>query len=744
MSPAGGYDATVTGEIIFTHRALLWGVAAAVAPILIHLLLRPRPRRARFPAVTLLRAALVSGQRANRVRNALLMAVRMLLLAVAALLLAAPTCAPHSSDPIGAQPVACILVLDDSASMGYQLDGKTPLLKLARDRAVRFVQQSAAWSEGSTLTLLTAGRDGRAASGTTDRAVIVKQLQSLDLEAPHAEPLGAALHAAGELLRSAEQPARRLVVFTDGAAHAWRDVTPAALAGIDRLGVRVAVPRDDRRSNLAVLGAAAPPRLHPSDAPVPVRVTLAAAGVESDCWLLVQQGQRTLRRVGPVHIPAGDRRELYLELAPLPVGPHALTLQLDPPDRLDCDQRRYVAVQTAPRPHVWLVTSSEDDLSAVILRNLLAPEALPVERQLVEVRTIKPEHLAGALAGVQQPRQPDAPAFVILLCGAELPTAGLQALLRHVERGASLLLIPPAAGEDADWPGIRQLLTSGVPVDEPLTALATIRWERTSPYAGGEELAELTRCAVRRRLRLNDVRTEVVVHARYADGQPAIVAKRLGSGRVLLLSTSPAPQWSDLGIRAAGLLTWLHRLIDEALGPPGAIGAFTVGDEPRRPFADLPATGLTRVSLHGDASRPPAWIRLSENPLRQPWPAARPGIYEAWPAAGGDRRAVYVVNWPAEESELSPITLPQLRECVGLEDVQFDAADDDRATRPASLVARLLSSRDGRRPLGALLLAAFALELLLGARRGRRAGQPAQESAEPFQGEQRTRPGTTS
>src|SRR5262245_31546130 len=103
----------------FVAPALLLGTAAAALPVLIHMLLRPKPRRLRFPPVTFLASSLASGQRAQRARDAWLLTLRALLVGLVAILLAGPNCAqPRSADLIDA-PLAAALVLDDSWSTRY-------------------------------------------------------------------------------------------------------------------------------------------------------------------------------------------------------------------------------------------------------------------------------------------------------------------------------------------------------------------------------------------------------------------------------------------------------------------------------------------------------------------------------------------------------------------------------------------------------------------------------------------------
>jgi hypothetical protein len=708
------------GDLIVAHPGVLLGIGAVLLPILIHLLLRPRPRRMRFPALALLHAAFASGTRANRVRNVLLMAVRAALLALAALLLAGPTCTRPEAAFVGTEPLACAIVLDDSASMTYRLDAEATILSLARREALALTQEAPSWPAGSGVNVYSAGDGTSTEPRFGDAANAAESLCALAAVAPHARPLGAALLAAGAGLREAGQPQRRLVVFTDGAAHAWQDVTPATLAGIDHLSVRVVVPDATRRSNLAIRGDDVPRRTQPAAAPLALTVTLAAEGVDGQCRLSIEESGQSLARLGPVTVPADGDAAVPVELPPRPAGPHTFTLRLDPPDRLDFDQQRWLAVQTGPPPIVWLVAANDagepEPITPLLFENLLAPAALPRAQQLVSLRKLVAESVPDVHGGDRSP------ALIIVVSGANASPAAANTLLDHAERGATLLLVPGDDADECTWPELERLLTPATVEVEDLPSLTALQW-MSPPDAIPAELEELTRCAVRRRVRLDALADEAEVLARYADGVPAIVQRRHGAGRLLLLTTSPAPAWSDLGIRAAGLLTWLHELVDEATGPPTAVATFTLGQQTRQPLGGLPPGGLVQVVREAATEAAPVWVRLKEGVPETPWPTDRAGAYAVSAAGQSGPSARYVVNWPPEESQLAPISSAELRRRLGLEDVVLETAAERHATPATTLSDRLLPGGDLRPLLGAALLAVFAAEMVLSARRAGRSSR---------------------
>ncbi len=708
----------------FAAPALLVGAAAAALPFVIHLLLRPRPRRVWFPPVTFLRPALASGQRAQRLRNLWLLLLRALLLAAIALLLAGPTCAPTAATPDMEEPVACMLVVDDSWSMHYQVDGETTLLDRARAEALAFTRSAAHWPQPSTLGLIWADPERSVVELTTEYATVRSRLREADTRTPHAVPLNHALREAGRLLQAARQPARRLVVFTDQAAHAWGNVAPGLLTGIDNLTVRVHSVVPQRRTNIALTAGSGPRGLHAENLPVPIRATLAAAGLDATCFLVVRDGPRVVERFGPLEVSADTTRDMSLVLPPRPQGVHALTLDVEPTDRLPFDQKRYVVFQTTERPVAWLVTPADPDadLTALLLRNLLAPETLEPEHQLVTFRHVLPTELGDGPAderGADDRRRGGArdPDLIVITVGIELNEAARQQVRRAAERGATVLLLPGSREGATDWPGLRRLLARSVRRVESLGAVTSFSWEAGLAFAErSAELDELTRIAVRRRVELAGLEDGVTVEARYADGIPAIVSSRRGRGRFLLLTTSPDPQWSELGMRAAGLLTWLHELLRESLGPPDAVATFAVGEATRHSFPALPGRGVVRVFSLTDEGDTSISVRLANGEPTPGWPTQRPGIYAIRAGHRDNSEPLYAVNWPAEESDSTAIVADRLEALLGVADVALEGAGAAGEQAELTLFARLTGLRDAARLLPFVLLALVLAELLLASR----------------------------
>jgi hypothetical protein len=134
----------------------LLGLVGAAAPVIVHWLARHHARKIRFPTIEfLMRSSPVSVQR-HRLKDKRLMAIRMAIVAVAAVALAQPVWV--RPDAPAAQPARAVVV-DTSASMQRSLaDGRVgadvaretaaasaPSLTLSTDRVAEGVARAAAW-----------------------------------------------------------------------------------------------------------------------------------------------------------------------------------------------------------------------------------------------------------------------------------------------------------------------------------------------------------------------------------------------------------------------------------------------------------------------------------------------------------------------------------------------------------------------------------------------------------------------
>ena len=95
------------------HPVLIAGLALVGLPVLLHLIMKQEPKRVLFPAFRFLKQKRNLNQRKMRLRHFLLLALRMLLIALFAVTLFQPTAHSDGVLPLaGEQPVAVVVLID--------------------------------------------------------------------------------------------------------------------------------------------------------------------------------------------------------------------------------------------------------------------------------------------------------------------------------------------------------------------------------------------------------------------------------------------------------------------------------------------------------------------------------------------------------------------------------------------------------------------------------------------------------
>lgn len=303
--------------------ALLLAAAAAV-PLLLHLLRRRTGTRVDFPAVRYLLRAEKEHAREVRLRNLLLMLVRVGIVLAIALALAQPV---GPLPGFGHPPTAVAIVLDNSASSGaVGADG--PALR-SLVRAARRVLAAA--GRNDELTLLTA--DGLVRSAAPD--VLDAALDSVT-PLDGAGDVLAALRRAEAILAASALPERATVLLTDAQATTWGDVA----LDVSDAPRRAFIPREAPPANRGIATLLVePPYWSPRGG---VRASLTG---DSASWRLELDG-RTVARGRSI-----DGAAIVARAQSAARGwiPGVLELEAD---EFRADDRRYFAVHVGDAPAV--------------------------------------------------------------------------------------------------------------------------------------------------------------------------------------------------------------------------------------------------------------------------------------------------------------------------------------------------------------------------------------------------------
>src|SRR5947209_3344062 len=210
----------------FLNPIMLAGLSAMLVPLVLHLLNRSRYRNVEWAAMMFLEGFDARQHRSTRLKQWVLLGVRMIIPGLLAIAMARPVLHAHGVPPATPGRTAAVILLDRSASMALNDNGRVRL-DLAREAIFQLL--SPGFHRGDDLWLLPLGeRDPigqppRYAADPQEMALRVKEITT---------PAGQADVAAGlldaiDLLAQSGASNREIYVVCDRQAGSWRNVDDA-------------------------------------------------------------------------------------------------------------------------------------------------------------------------------------------------------------------------------------------------------------------------------------------------------------------------------------------------------------------------------------------------------------------------------------------------------------------------------------------------------------------------------------
>lgn len=347
----------------FANPALMWGVAAASAPIIIHLLNRRKFREMPWAAMRFLVAAVKKNARRVRIEQWILLAVRtMVILAVVAAM------AKPFLESLGAVPVLAgrrthrVVVLDGSLSMGYAADEGTRFDR-AKALAAQLIKEA---RRGDVISLVVMADPPKVVVGdpSPNHGEVLKELN--DVVMPHGGTnLSASFAKIDEVLAVSDVSQKEIIFLTDLQTATWRRPEQGRSdEGLKRVVARIEArkPRSvvidlgrDGGENRAVTDVRLGSPVVTANNPVLVRAVLRNFGPSRKDGVgvrLLVDG--TLGPSQSIDLPVGEDQPVAFTHTFSAPGDHLLEVQLDP-DLLKLDDRRRLAVPVREQLGVLLV-----------------------------------------------------------------------------------------------------------------------------------------------------------------------------------------------------------------------------------------------------------------------------------------------------------------------------------------------------------------------------------------------------
>jgi hypothetical protein len=632
----------------FLNGILLAGAAALAIPVLIHLFHRSRFTVVPWGAMHLLESVLRRNSRRVRLEQILLLLVRASIPVLLAFCMARPVLTGWAP-LLGEARSSVVLLLDDSYSMEAGPAGGRSAFQEAQEIAVEILQRLPPGSEAGAV-LMAAGARPLFEELTTDLDRLRGEVARLRGGFGTAD-VPAALAAARALLARARNPHREVVVIGDFQKVSWSESGTAA-----RLRLSDELRRGPVRPEIVLFPVGRPvtenvavERLRPSREILGVgqklglRAHLRNYGEASypDLRVVFKVDGRE-RDVARASLGPGEEVQVLFTHTFDAAGSHVVEVETAA-DPLAADNRRLLSVPVWDRLPVLLVSGDpnpdplrgETDFLEIALRPYAAARAEPVDLvvpQVVEARDLDARRLSEAravvLANVPQLSEPQLRALedfvragggLLVFPGNRINSAWYNAAFLAGGRGLLPLPVASLAGSLSPS-GSRASIVSqhyahpalelfNDPRNGSLSDAQIWLWYRMRPDAASRE---------------GEAAPAVV--ATLDTGDPFLVEKKYGEGRVLQCAVPCDADWSNLPLRPTylPLMQQLVAYLASRAEPPRNV------DVGRPLVAFLPASAAGKKAALVDPEGKSFEVPVADRGGRavaEFGPALRPGLY---------------------------------------------------------------------------------------------------------------------
>lgn len=645
-------------------------LATLAIPIVIHLTQRERKQVVEFPSLMFLEKIPYQSVRRRRIRDWPLLALRL----AAILLIVLAFARPFFERPISALanasgPREVVILLDRSYSMGYG------------DRWARAQAAARQAVQGLTATdhatLIVFGTNAQAevrASADLSRVIAAIDGAKVSAEATRYAP---ALKLAQRVLADSTLQTREVVMISDFQRNGWvRDENLRLPEGTSFTPVAIT---DTQTSNLTV-STVLPQRTVFSGQE---RVTVGAG--------IMNRGASPVNNV-QVRLELDGRAVETQTVSVQPGAPASVTFQpftLARPftrgtvrigdDALKQDNAFHFVVSPAQRLPVLLVEPSRvsRDASLYLQKALSIGNAPAFQVNMRQGESVSTVDL-------------DRHRVVILNDVAALSSG--EALKNFVSKGGGLFVV---LGERANWGTDSNDLLPAVPgnvIDRPGRGGALAELDTSHPVLEVFKAPRSGNLSTARFFRYRSVTLKPEpagdkegehgpnnrVVARFDDGATAMAERRIGSGHVLLWSSTLDNYWNDLALKPV-FLPFVHQVVRHLATYEEPSNWFTIG-EVIDPGHLLRASGLGMQSGTGAMVLTPAGQRIEQSGTPTPVQLDQAGFYEVHGRSNQSGTVSLAANLDTQESDLSVLDLQELTAALSGRPGTVNPAAADAAT----------------------------------------------------------------
>ena len=622
-----------------TPLFLAAGAIGAALPLIIHLLNRERARRLIFSTVRFIQMSHQTNVQRHKLKQMLLLLMRILIVLLLGFAFARPY---FAADPVATTQQTggkrnVIIVLDTSYSMQYAdtfATAKKEALKILEGLDTTDTACLIISSDKARVVAPIGSEFSHIRTAINGAAVTNETTDYLD-----------ALQTADEILQPLLIGRKQIYLVADMQKRGWENVVETDKLSPDVTIAFVDVHAENPR-NMAITGISVPPVVLTEQKAAQLIARIHNFGdepVENIAVELTIDGHSV--GTTQVDIEPNDIADAVFKVPPLATETTHTGWVRIPDDELAVDNKRYFMLQSLKAIKVHCVNGEPGAQNnsetfflkrAIEVGNAAVPIDMTESTNLPNTETLSDYDV------------------VILANVPSLTAAEAQRLKTYVSAGGGLIV---TAGERVDSTAYQQTLDDLMPCTfvqavgdaiarEQFRVLATLNYEHPifAPFKEPNH-GDFGKARVYRYLQAVPTADTNIISA-YDDGNPALLEKDYGTGRVLCLTSTIDREWNDLPIRAV-YLPFLHECIKYlALVRTEDVPEHRVGDS--IPLNGFDAQIGAEVAIF-NPSKTETRIGLEEGSVMYR-DTHLPGIYSVH--ASGTEPRYFVVNVDATESDL--------------------------------------------------------------------------------------------
>jgi hypothetical protein len=606
-------------SITFLNPFLLFGLTAGILPVLIHRLIQRKSIQRKFSAVRLLLQSQRITAKPQRLKNLLLLALRILAVLGLVFMMARPVLTQSGLAGFG-EGGAKVIILDNSLSMGFcqELGERYELAKKAAKAALQGF-------EGQVAVIPTVGRPTTPLEIQWMKAgEALKVLEGIPLSFGRGDPTSA-LSLAYQRLRDLKT-SKQILILSDMARGDWEGLDLKKMGLVSdaevtflRLGGKGRDPNFGIKDVRLVEGEAV------TGTPARLEVMVSNHSEKSGTTLtqLYLSGKKGDQK--SIELKAGEEGQVYFEL--FFDNPNWIDVEVRlSGDRLPGDDSFYLPLKVREKIKVLIVDgdprTSLKMSESYYLSNALRPGGLESSPFLIRVIT------EAEMASIDL-----RPYEAIFLLNASKPYSSRIASFLELGKPVFIFLGDRVSPEDYNaftlLPGSIGALRNP---DQKPEHITSIDRGHKALQALSRGMESLKKASFQRYYKIEGSTKNLLT---FGNHDPLLAEAERGRSKVFLFTSSADLDWNDLPLKAA-YLPLIQGLLKESVG-------------------------LIEGSL-------PTSLRIGQafkeqiRPVQIKGPQGGPGIYQFSLSSGEVRRGV---NPPFEESDLTKITQDELQKKFG-------------------------------------------------------------------------------